>query len=295
MKIAKIDAHHHLWRLGSTHYPMLTAPDTERYFGNTASLKHEFWTPEFLPMAAAQNVVKSVYVEAAYVPAVEETAAVQAIADDFGLPNAIVARIDPASPSVASELGIHMQYANFRGVRLTLNWDINPLRSSVPRDGLMMEADWRRGFALLCDAGLSADLLLLTHQLPQATDLAKSFPGASIILNHTALPLDRDLAGLAIWRDNLCRVAEHPNVAMKISGIAMATHAWSEAVVGPIVDDLIGIFGVERCMFASNYPVDRLYCSYDDIFDMFDTLTAARPEQERQKLFHDTAARIYRI
>jgi predicted TIM-barrel fold metal-dependent hydrolase len=295
MKIAKIDAHHHLWQLGSPHYPMLTGPDTERYFGNTAGLKQEFGPAEFLPMAAAQNVVKSVYVESAYLPALEETAAVQAIADEFGLPNAIIAHVDPASPSLAADLGIHLRSANFRGVRLTLNWDGNPLRSSVPRDGLMMEPDWRRGFALLCDAGLSTDLLLLTHQLPQAADLARSFSGASIVLNHAALPLDRDQAGLAFWRDNLRRVAENPNVTMKISGIAMATHAWSEAIVAPIVDDLIGIFGAERCMFASNYPVDRLYCSYDAIFDMFDAITAARPLPERQNLFHDTAARIYRI
>ena len=90
-------------------------------------------------------------------------------------------------------------------------------------------------------------------------------------------------------------LAEAPNVAAKISGLAMFHHGWTPAVIRPFVLDTIEIFGPERCMFASNFPVDRLQSSYDALWSAFDRITADFSEPERRALFHDNAIRYYRL
>jgi predicted TIM-barrel fold metal-dependent hydrolase len=295
MRIEKIDAHHHLWAVSSPNYPMMAAPNARRFYGDTEQLKHDFGMAEFLPLAAGQNVVKSVFVEAGYSPAVAETAHVQAISDQYGFPHAILARIDPAADTVRAELKTHMASPNFRGVRLTLNWDVDETRRSAQSDGLMMAPDWRRGYALLGEQGLSADLMMLPHQMNQAADLAAAFPDVLMIVNHAGLPLDQNEPGMALWREGIKRLAEHAHVAVKISGLGMADPHWSVESIRPIVDQTIDIFGAARCLFASNFPVDGLYSSYDAVFDALDAITKGRTDQERRMLFHDNAARLYRL
>ena len=295
MKIEKVDAHHHLWSLNCAAYPMMSTPGVQRFFGDTERLKHDFGLEQFLPLAAAQNVAKSVYVESGFAPALAETAYVQSLADQYGFPHAILARVDLAADSAASDLRTHALNRNFRGVRTMVNWDADPLRSSAPRDGLMMDDAWRRGYARLEDHGLSADLMLLPHQMPQADDLARTFPRTPMVINHGGLPLDQDSQGLAVWRAGLERLAAHEHVAIKISGLGMANHRWTVDSIRPLVDQIIDIFGPERCMVASNFPVDGLYSSYDVIFDAFDAITIHRPPAARRMLFYETAARVYRL
>ncbi|MGW8270947.1 MAG: amidohydrolase family protein, partial [Burkholderiales bacterium] len=126
-------------------------------------------------------------------------------------------------------------------------------------------------------------------------DLAHAFPRTRIVPNHTGLPADRSAKGLAGWRAAMRALAECPNIAVKISGLGIPGRAWRIEDNAPIVDAVIEDFGVERCMFASNYPVDGLVATYDTIMGGFKVIVAARPEAARRALFHDNAARIYRI
>src|SRR5207237_6225953 len=114
----------------------------------------------------------------------------------------------------------------------------------------------RRGFALLERHGFSFDLQTPRWHLPEAAELARECPRTTMIVNHTGLPADRTPDGLEAWRDALETVASVPNVALKISGLGQAYGAWSYASNRRVVRDAITIFGVERCMFASNFPVD---------------------------------------
>ena len=90
-------------------------------------------------------------------------------------------------------------------------------------------------------------------------------------------------------------LAERPNIAAKISGFGMFDHDWTEGSIRPLVLDTIAIFGIERCLFASNFPVDKLHGGYDAIWCAFDQITADFSEDERRQLFHDNAARFYRL
>jgi predicted TIM-barrel fold metal-dependent hydrolase len=159
----------------------------------------------------------------------------------------------------------------------------------------MLDPRWRRGYALLERYELSYDLQAPYGQMPEAADLARAFPRTTIVVNHTALPVDRSAAGLAAWRRALQAVAAPPNVAIKISGLGTGDKTWPEASNRDVIRDTIAIFGADRCLFASNFPVDGLCATYDTIADGFKRAIADRPPAEQRAVLHGNALRVYRI
>lgn len=293
--IAKIDAHHHLFTADLGKYPVLAGPSVERFYGNTEFLKREFGPNQFLALARAQNVVKSVYVECGFYPSLGESAYVQTIADQYGFPQAIIAKGDLESPSIAADLDAHMQSANFRGVRMCLNWDADSRRASSPREGIAREPRWLAGYQELAKRALSADIMILPSQFDDLAAIASEFPRVQIILNHAGLPFSDGPEGLRPWRDGMRRLSEYPNVAVKISGLGMVNHRWTRESIGSLISTTLDIFGTDRCLFASNFPIDGMYSSYSELFNAFEAITSGLPRSERVKLFHDNAARLYRI
>src|SRR5262249_59146988 len=124
---------------------------------------------------------------------------------------------------------------------------------------------------------LSFDLQTPWWHLPEAADLAQAFPWIQIVINHTGLPADRSPEGLRGWRAALEIAAAEPNIAIKISGLGIRGQPWSLAANAPVIRDAIRIFGVERAMFASNYPVDGLVGTFDAIYSGFKAAVADMP------------------
>jgi predicted TIM-barrel fold metal-dependent hydrolase len=125
--------------------------------------------------------------------------------------------------------------------------------------------------------------------------LADDFPDTQIVINHTGLPSDRSPEGIAGWKAAMRTVAGAANVAVKISGLGIAGQPWSADANRAIVLDVIEMFGTDRAMFASNFPVDSLVGSFETIFSGFSAITSGFSEADRGKLFSDNARRIYRI
>ncbi|MDF5829286.1 amidohydrolase family protein [Pseudomonas aeruginosa] len=172
-------------------------------------------------------------------------------------------------------------------------------RSATPATGRRAaQPDERRALASrLCRAarhGLHFDLQTPWWNLAEAACLARDFPDTLIVLNHAGLPSDRSEEGLAAWQRAMARFAECPNVALKISGIGQAGRRWSVEDNAWIVRESIALFGVERAMFASNFPVDSLCGSFDDIYGGFKRIVADLPYADQERLFHSNARRIYR-
>ncbi|WP_132782045.1 amidohydrolase family protein [Pseudomonas aeruginosa] len=160
-----------------------------------------------------------------------------------------------------------------------------------------VETEWDprdRGYAELARHGLHFDLQTPWWNLAEAACLARDFPDTLIVLNHAGLPSDRSEEGLAAWQRAMARFAECPNVALKISGIGQAGRRWSVEDNAWIVRESIALFGVERAMFASNFPVDSLCGSFDDIYGGFKRIVADLPYADQERLFHSNARRIYR-
>ncbi|WP_322053179.1 amidohydrolase family protein [Paraburkholderia bannensis] len=292
-----VDPHVHFWDLDTHHYPWLANPGTS-FVGDARDLKHNYLPDDLLREAGDIEVLKVVHVEANHDPAdpVEETRWLESIADaGKGLPNAIVAAADLSAPNAPEILAAHAAFERTRGIRQILNVHANPLYDYVGRH-YMRETAWRKHFALLEQHGLSFDLQLYPSQMEEAAALARAHPGIALIVNHAGMFVDRNgVQGWRDWRDGLRVLAACPNVSVKISGLAMFDHEWTVESLRPYVLEAIDAFGVGRAMFASNFPVDRQFGSYAELWRAYAAIVSDASESERAALFRSNAERIYRI
>jgi L-fuconolactonase len=205
----------------------------------------------------------------------------------------------------------------FRGIRRSAAWDSDPgvpTQRVSPGPGLFQRDDFRAGFAHLAPRQLSFEVWCYHRQIPEVIDLAREFPDTTIILDHFGGPLGvGSYAGkahevYAEWRTSLGELATCPNVVAKLGGINMELNGfgWHDQPRPPTSDELaqatrnyyeftIEKFGTDRCMFESNFPVDKVSCSYTVLWNSFKRLTAGYSAADKAKLFHDTAARVYRL
>jgi len=206
----------------------------------------------------------------------------------------------------------------FRGIRHIGSWDASPealgalARSTPPQ--LYRRDDFRSGFRALGQLGLSFDAWLLQPQIDDLTDLARAFPDQPIVLDHVGTPIaigpyaGQREALFAPWRESIRELATCPNVTVKLGGLAMpfagfpsfrsdppATAAQLAAEWKPYLDVCIEAFGAERCMFESNFPVDRGSCDYRTLWNAFKTYAAGFSASEKAALFSGTASRFYRL
>ena len=205
----------------------------------------------------------------------------------------------------------------FRGVRHISAWHPDPTaRGSIatPPPMLLLDPTFREGFAQLAPLGLSFDAWLYHTQIAELRDLADAFPDTPIVLNHVGGAIGigpyagRRRHVLAAWSAALRELSHCPNVHLKIGGLGMRlfgfgmherptppdsatlAEAWR-----PMVETCVEAFGAARCMFESNFPVDKAGFGYTTLWNAFKRLTATWSAEERRALFHDTAARCYRI
>ncbi len=294
-----VDAHHHLWDLGALRYPLLHDPEPHDFFlGDYAALRRNYLPADYRRDAAGHNVVATVHVEAECDRSrqVEETVWVDRIADRHGMPAAIVGHAWFHKEDCAEILERHMAASRrFRGVRSKPVTAAAPGLSVRGRPGSMQDDNWLAGFALLERYGLSWDLRVPAWHLEEAAEVARCFPKVPIVLNHTGFPWDRSPAGLDLWRRGMAALAERPNVAVKLSCLCLPNGPWREEQNRPLVRETIALFGAERCMFASNFPVDGLRIGYGAMMRAYKRMVQDLPAPDRRALFHDTAARFYRL
>jgi predicted TIM-barrel fold metal-dependent hydrolase len=294
-----VDSHIHLWDLQTHRYPWLENPGVS-FVGDARALKHDYLLADLLGEAGDIDVLKLVHVEANHDPAdpVEETRWLQSIADrseSHGMPNAIVAAVDLSASNAPALLDAHAAFANTRGIRQILNVHETALFDYVGRH-FMQEPLWREHFALLRRHDLSFDLQLYPSQMAEAAALAREHADTQFIVNHAGMFVDRSsVAGYRAWRDGLRALAACPNVSVKISGLAMFDHAWTVESFRPYVLETIDAFGVERAMFASNFPVDRLFGSYTALWQAYAAIVRDASDAEKDALFRRNAERVYRI
>ena len=293
-----IDPQHHLWDLARNRYPWLQdrtlAPRLE---GDIRPIAKDYLLEDYALDTRNQNVVKSVHIECGWDPSnpVGETEWLQRLADQHGYPHGIVARATLDARGVEQVLEGHARHKNIRGIRHAINWHSDPAKTYVSRPDLVGTKAWRHGFGLLRRFGLSFDLQLYPAQMADAVELARAYPDILIILNHAGMPVDRDEEGIRLWHRGMRELAAAPNVVVKISGLGTADWNWTVKSIRPFVLETMEVFGIPRCMFASNFPVDKLYSDFDSLYAAFREITKHFSVDERQMLFHDNAARYYRL
>jgi predicted TIM-barrel fold metal-dependent hydrolase len=290
-----VDAHQHFWDPVANNHPWLK-PDCNIPFryGDYSAIKRRYLPDDYLADAAGHRVSETVYVETEWDPEtpIDETRYATGLSERYGFPNAIVAQAWLDRGDAPSVIAGHAAFPLVRSVRHKPGGPATP--DAVGRErSLMSNETWRSGYALLERHGLHFDLQTAWWNLDEAVRLARDFPRTLIVLNHAGLPSDRSSAGLAGWHAAMARFAAEPNVRVKISGLGQRDRRWSADDNRWIVEEIVAMFGAERAMFASNFPVDSLCGSFDTIFSGFKQIAARYSEVDQQRLFCDTARSVY--
>jgi predicted TIM-barrel fold metal-dependent hydrolase len=312
------DPHHHFW---------ISRPEPVDY--------QQYLLPELsADVGSGHNVRSTVFIEVrcAYrtdgpeeMKSVGEVEYIQGIADDSATGNrgptraaaAIIGHADLKLGEGVRPVLEAMQAASpnrFRGVRHSVGWDASP--DLIDRDikGALGTDRYRAGAKVLAGMGFILENSLYFHQLPELAEFARAVPELTIVLNHIGGLLrvgpyaNRDAEVLPEWRKGVAEVAQCPNIVMKLGGVGQARYGyhWDEretpigsgelaGTLGPLMDHCIQQFGPDRCMFESNFPVDKISYSYNVVYNAFKRLSQGYSASERASMFHDTAARVYRI
>jgi predicted TIM-barrel fold metal-dependent hydrolase len=269
-----IDAHHHLWDLGACHYPWLMERGVPRFFGNPEPIQRNYLASELRADASDFELAGSVHIQVGVAPGDE-------VRESEWL-------------SKSAVLDRHAAFSRVRGIRHIVGRSAEEDKATGS-DALLDDATWLRNLASLRERNFSFDLQLIPQQVNRVADVLETVPGLRVALCHCGSPWDQTAAGLESWRSGLQRLAALPDVYCKISGLSMFNHDWSIEELRPIVSSCIDIFGPERCMFGSNFPVDKLHKTYRDIWHAYEALTGQYSSQEQAAMFANTAESFYRL
>ncbi|MGI9233016.1 MAG: amidohydrolase family protein [Woeseiaceae bacterium] len=291
-----VDAHHHLWDLNACHYPWLMARGVTRFFGDPTPIQKNYLVPDLRDDAADYELAASVHVQVGVAPGDElkETAWLQETGDATGLPSAIVAFCELDSPEAPQILGTQLEFSRIRGARQIIGRS-DEEDAVTGSGGLVDDPVWRENLGLLGELGLSFDLQLTPGQVTRVAEALAEAPDTDVALCHCGSPWDQTKAGIESWREGLRLLASLPNVYCKISGFGMFDHDWTIDSIRAIVESCIEIFGTDRAMFGSNFPVDKLHAGYSQLWSAYEEITTGLSPQEQQLLFEDTARNFYRI
>jgi predicted TIM-barrel fold metal-dependent hydrolase len=290
-----VDAHHHVWRQADL--PWLMGPMQPRIFGPYEPIRRDYPMAEYLDDIAGAGVSKSIYVQANW-PAdrfEDETAWVQSVADETGWPHAIVGYADFLADDVCPQLDRLAGYPLVRGIRQQLHWHEKQMYRFAARPDLCADATLRRNVARLADYGWVFDLQVFAPQMAGAADLADACPEATFVLQHAGMLEDLSDAGRAEWRAGMARLADCPNVVTKLSAFGTFIHKNDPEHIAEIVRETVDLFGSDRCLFGSNFPIEKLWTSYDALIEAHRQAVATMGSDAQRAILNDNALRIYRI
>lgn len=290
-KIEWVDAHHHLWDLNAVHYPWLAAKGEPRFFGQPDPIRKNYLVEDFCS-DHQQQIVQSVHIQVGAQNSLAETQLIEQLSHaPEGFPNAAVVAIDMHSPSIEEELTRHLNYPLVKGVR-----DIIGKSPEENKSLLEFKPDtWLNHWRYLAAQSLSFDLQLTSEQYQIVFNTLAQVPELKVAICHLASPWDQSPVGFNHWQQSMRTFASLPNCYIKLSGFSMFTHNFNAENFSRYAHSAIDIFGPERCMFGSNFPVDKLYISYADLFAQWQEVVRHYSSREANYLSSNTAKAFYSL
>lgn len=280
-----VDAHVHLWDPARTDwYPYLSRPQSPGKATGSGMFRR-FDVDTYRAEADGWNVEKFVNVAAATGRhSIEETIELDAEAEARDGPDVIIGGLPPTD-SVAQSVELldrQMAASRFRGVR-----PMGVFEGPLPDPEVL---------GALVERNLIFELMTHTEHLAEAASQLADFPDLTVVVEHAGWPHSNSDEEFTSWRTGIAALAGvGDNVVCKLSGLAMPFGAMSTEVFAPWLEYAIEVFGTERCLFASNFPVDSLYGTFDQLYSVFSDVTSGLVVEDRQRLFADNAERVYRF
>jgi L-fuconolactonase len=278
-----VDAHIHLWDPGRADWYPYLAGQRELDMGDISGMCRLYDQPTYFSETANWNVEKFVHVAAATPPhSAAETRELDELARATGHPDAIIGGVVPTDSISETErlLDEQMTSPRFRGIR--------PM-------GATMGAPSTDVLRALAERDLVFELMAHPDELEASAAALDDHGDLTIVVEHAGWPTSNEPEEFALWRRGISALAAlGDNVHCKISGLAMPLHSMDAGALRPWIEHCIESFGVDRCMFASNFPVDAMHGTFDELYSGFDQVTADLDAGSRDKLFAANAERLYR-
>jgi predicted TIM-barrel fold metal-dependent hydrolase len=290
-----VDSHFHVWRQADL--PWLVGEMQPRIFGPYEPIRRDYLMEEYLADLAGTGVEKAVYVQANWPADAAEAEAdwLEGLASRTGWPHGIVAYADMTVEDVRPALDRLMRFPRLRGIRQQLHWHENATFRFAATPDLCRDPTVQRNVARLADYRLVFDLQVFPDQMVGACDLAGACPQVTLVLQHAGMLEDLSDAGRAAWRVAMTELARCPNVVVKLSGFGTFIHACDPAHIAWLTSETVAIFGADRCLWGSNFPIEKLWTDYATLFEAHRLAAGGLSQSEQQAIFHDTASRVYRL
>ncbi|MBM3948050.1 MAG: hypothetical protein FJ312_02175 [SAR202 cluster bacterium] len=288
-KLAFVDTHIHFWDLShpDLYYAWLQPNTDHPHLGKRVAelSSKDYQAEDYVRETHKSNVVAAIHVQAALgiKDPVKETQWLQEAADRTGCPKGIVAYANLKDPRVEEVLERHCRYSNMRGIR------------DFSEGDYLVDRAFHRGYALLEKFRLASSMDVKWENMHKARDLARKFPRTAMVLDHCGLPVARTKEYFEAWKKGIATLAQAENVVCKISGLGIYDQNWTVESIRPWVLSCVETFGPKRCIFATNWPVDKLFSTYDALIDAYARIIADFTPDEKMDMFSRNALSLYRI
>lgn len=290
-----IDAHHHIWL--QKDQPWLSGPEQPRIFGSYKAIMRDYNSHEFGEDIRNSGITKSVYVQAHWPHErfEDEVAWVQDEANQHGVVKAVIGYSDFTVEDVRSQLEKLRKYPSMRGLRQQFHWHEKPLYRFAKDPDMCRNLTIQNNVARLADYGWTFDLQVFPSQMAGAVELARACPDVTFILVHSGMREDLSPAGDALWTEGMKKLSDCPNVCSKLSAFGTFLQRNDPDFIEKMITETVGLFGSDRCMFGSNFPIEKLWTSYDELFAAFRNGARNLSQTDQDDIFNNTASRVYRI
>lgn len=298
MKQAFVDAHHHLWNLDKLDYGWLKRIGEMKPFGDPTPIQRNYEFHELKQQdASGLKLMKSVHLQCdpSIPDPVTETAYISQQAETYDHPIAIVGFADLSSENFEETILRHKSYGSFRGVRQIVCRTVQRPELCFVQSDLMLSDKWQQAYALLEKHELSFDLQLYPEQMETAANLIADHPNTPVAVNHAGCPFDLSSDGVAHWRQELAKLAKLDNVSLKFSGLGMYDPKWNASSAQELFNTVLDLFGEHRLMLGSNFPVDKLMRTYNDIWTDYESWISCLPTTAQKAICCTNAEHFYRF
>ena len=291
----KIDAHHHLWDLEKVNYPWLMAKGERRFFGDPSKIQRNYLWREFSNDAMNHGFQGSVHIQVGANDPLEEAKWVDTINRQTKCwPIAQVAFADLADKDLEHYLDELLKLKTVKGIRQIIG--TAPEENSLSNiNKLLSNPKFLKGLNIICERKLTFDLQLIPELMELISPILKKVPNLDIVLCHAGSPYNRTKMGLEDWSDRLKDLSNQSNIFCKLSGLGMFDHNWTKNTISPIVQTVLNQFGAERVMFGSNFPVDSITSSYNELISAYEEIFENYTAEDQAKVFGLTAKHFYSI
>ena len=293
-----IDAHHHFWDLNKNYYPFLRDKiDPNFFLGNYETIRENYLPIDYINDSTNHNVVGTIHCEAEWDrnDQVGETRWLKDLSLNNKFPNAIVAHAWFHKKNSEEIIAEQASFDMVKGIRSKPITKFSQNSQEYLYEGSMQDINWRNGLKLLEKYNLNYDLRIPNWHLEEAVEIVRLIPNTKVIINHAGFPWNRTDEGMDYWRKGIKLMSLEPNTFIKLSEFGVKGEDWNYYQNKKIIHELIDLFGPQRCMFASNFPVSKIKISFDDLYKNYKKIVKDFSDDEKKWLFAKTASEVYNL